>query len=138
MKEMSKRAGIELHLTSHRLRATSVTVPSNHICETRHIKSITGDKSDHAVESYNERPSMEQQQKMSLVLSDFIGKASSGGATSVQGKENEVQQQCRPIPEEFPLQEPRKAVLAENHFSTSSTSVLQHSDQGSFSQYFLP
>ena len=75
---------------------------------------------------------MEQQQKLSLVLSDFIGKASSGGATSVQGKENEVQQQFRPIPEEFPHQEPGKAVPVENNFSTSSTSVSQHSDQRSF------
>ena len=106
MKDMSKRAGIELHHTNHCLRAMSVTVPCNHICETRHIKSITGDKSDHAVESYNERPSMKQQQQMSLVLSDLL-----------QGKENEVQQQCRPIREEFPLQEPGKAVLAENNFS---------------------
>ena len=136
MKEMSKRTGIEPHLTNHCLRATSVTVPSNHIREARHIKSITGDMSDQAVESYNERPSIEQQQKNSLVLSDFIRKASSGGATLVQGKENKVQQQCRPIPEEFPHQEPGKAVPVENNFSTSSTSVSQHSDQGSFLQYF--
>ena len=77
MEEMSKRAGIEPYLTNHCLRATSVTVFSNHNCETRHIKSKTGQKSDQAVESYNERPSMEQQQKMSLVLSNFIGNASS-------------------------------------------------------------
>ena len=102
MKEMSKRAGIEPHLTNHCLRATSVTVLSDHNCETRHIKSITGHKSDQAVESYNERPSVVQQQKMSLVLSDFIGNACSGGATLVQGKENEIQQQCRPVPDEFP------------------------------------
>ena len=106
MKEMSKQAGIEPHLTNHCLRATFVTVLSDHNCKTRHIKSITGHKSDQAVESYNERPSMKQQQQMSLVLSDLL-----------QGKENEVQQQCRPIREEFPLQEPGKAVLAENNFS---------------------
>ena len=136
MKEMSKQAGIEPHLTNHCLRATFVTVLSDHNCKTRHIKSITGHKSDQAVESYNERPSMEQQKMMSLVLSDFIGNASSGGATSVQGKENEVQQQCRPIPEEFPHQEPGKAVLVKNNFSTSSSSVSQHSDQRSFPRYF--
>ena len=83
--------------------------------------------SNQAVVSYNERPSMEQQQKKSLVLSDFIGNASSGGATLVQGKENEVQQQCRAIPEEYSHQEPGKAVLVENNFSTSLTSVSQHS-----------
>ena len=131
LKEMSKRAGIEPHLTNHCLRATSVTVLSDHNCEKRHIKSITGHKSDQAVESYNERPSIEQP-KMSLVLSDFIGNASSGSGTSVQGKENEIQQQCRPIPDEFPDQEPGKAVLVENNFSTSSTSVSRHCDQRSF------
>jgi len=49
---------------------------------------------------------MEQQQKMSLVLSDIIGNASSVSATSVRGKGNEIQQQCRPIPDEFSHQEP--------------------------------
>jgi len=72
MTEMSKREGIGPHLTDHCLRATSVTVLSDHDCETRHIKSITGHKSDQAVESYNERPSMEQQE-MSLALTYFIG-----------------------------------------------------------------
>ena len=136
MREMSKRAGIEPHLTNHSLRATSVTVLSDHNCETRHIKSITGHKSDQAVESYNERPSMEQQQKMSLALSDFFGNASSGIVTSVQGKENEIQQQSRPIPDEFLHQESGKTVLVENNFSTSSTSVSRHGDQRSFPQYF--
>ena len=136
MREMSKRAGIEPHLTNHCLRATSVTVLSDHNCETRHIKSITGHKSDQAVESYNERPSMEQQQKMSLALSDFFGNASFGIATSVQGKENEIQQQSRQIPDEFLHQESWKTVLVENNFSTSSTSVSRHGDQRSFPQYF--
>jgi len=92
MKEMSKRAGIEPRLTNPCLRATSVTVLSDHNSETRHIKSITGHKSDQAVVSYNKRPSMEEQQKRSLALTDFSGNASSGSATSVQGKENEIQQ----------------------------------------------
>ena len=94
MKEMSKEAGIEPHLTNQCLRATFVTVLSDHCCETRHIKSIMGHKHDQAV-SYNEWPSIEQQQKMSLLCSGFIGNASSGGVTLVQGKENAVQQQCR-------------------------------------------
>ena len=55
------------------LRATSVTVLSDQNCEMRHIKLVTGHKSDQAVESYNERHSIEQQQRMSLVLSEFIG-----------------------------------------------------------------
>jgi len=66
---MSKRAGIEPHLANHTLRATSVTLLSDHNYGTRHNKSTTGLKSD---QSYNERPSMKQQQKMSLVVSYFM------------------------------------------------------------------
>ena len=72
---------------------------------------------------------------MSPALSHFIGNASSGNTTSVQGKENETQLQCRPIPDEFPHQELGKTVPVKNSFSTSSTSV-SHSDPRNFPQYF--
>lgn len=73
---------------------------------------------------------MEEQQKMPLVLSHFIGNTS-----SVHGKGNEIQQQCRPIPDEFPHHAPGRAVLLENNFSKSATSV-SHGDQKSFPHYF--
>ena len=72
MKSMSSRAGIQPHLTNHCLRATSVTVLSDRNCETRHIRSVTGHKSDQSIESYNERPSLEQQRMMSNVLSTLL------------------------------------------------------------------
>ena len=72
LKLMSSRAGIQPHLTNHCLRATSVTVLSDNNCETRHIKSVTGHKSDHSIESYNDRPSLDQQKKMSEALSSFL------------------------------------------------------------------
>ena len=77
LKNMSRRAGIEPHLTNHCLRPTAVTVLSDHNCETRHIKSVTGYRSDQAVESYNDRPSIVQQKKMSHVLSDFVSAGAS-------------------------------------------------------------
>lgn len=113
-----KRAGTEPHLTNHCLRSTSVTLLSDHDCETRHIKYTTGLYADQAVDSFIERSSMEEQQKMPLVLSHFIGNTS-----SVHGKGNEIQQQCRPIPDEFPHHAPGRAVLLENNFSKSATSV---------------
>ena len=135
MKQMSKRAGIKPHLTNHCLRATSVTVLSDHNCDTRHIKSITGHKSDQAVESYNERPSIEQQQKMSFALSDFIGDGSLCSSASVE-KENDIDEQSRRhIQCQMPQQSQQgnaKTVLVENNFSTASVS---HGDQ-SFPQYF--
>ena len=72
LKLMDSRAGIQPHLTNHCLRATSVTILSDNNCETRHIKSVTGLKSDHSIESYNDRPSLGQQKKMSEALSSFL------------------------------------------------------------------
>ena len=71
MKDMSKRAGIQPYLTNHCLRATSVTILSDRDCEVRHIKAVTGHKSDSSIESYNQRPSLEQQERMPSIRSDF-------------------------------------------------------------------
>ena len=71
MKGMSKRAGIQPYLTNHCLRATAVTILSDHDCEVHHIKAVTGHKSDSSIESYNQRPSLEQQERMSSTLSNF-------------------------------------------------------------------
>ena len=63
---------LQPHLTNDCVRATSVTVLSDSNRETRHIGSVTGHKSDQSIESYNERPSLEQQRMMSNVLSTFL------------------------------------------------------------------
>jgi len=48
IKMMSKKAGIEPHLTNHCVRATAVTVLADHNVEARHIKvkAVTGHRSD--------------------------------------------------------------------------------------------
>ena len=71
LKEMSKKAGIVPHLTNHCLRATSITVLSDADCESRHIRFVTGHKSDETIKSYNYWPSFRQQRRMSNMLSDF-------------------------------------------------------------------
>ena len=68
--ELSSR--IKPHLRNHCLKATSVTILSDNNCETTHIKSATGHKSDHSSESCNDRPSVDQQKKMSEALSSFL------------------------------------------------------------------
>ena len=88
LKSMSKRAGIDPYLNNHCLRGTSVTVLSDSDCETRHIKAITGHKSDQSVESYNERPSLNQQHKMSRILSNFVLNSNDGSHPSTQNMEN--------------------------------------------------
>ena len=72
MKKMSQKAGIEPHLTNHCVRATAVTVLSDHNVEARHIKAVTGHKSDQSIESYNARASFQQKENMSNILSHFV------------------------------------------------------------------
>ena len=71
MKTMSLAASIIPHLTNHCVRATSVTVLSDHNVETRHIKVVTRHKSTTSIESYNTRPSLQQKEDMSNILSRF-------------------------------------------------------------------
>ena len=72
MKNMSTSAGIAPHLTNHCVRATSVSVLSDHNIEARHIKTVTGHKSDNSIESYCSRASFQQKENMSSILSGFI------------------------------------------------------------------
>ena len=49
-----------------------MTVLSDNNYDTRHIKSVTGHKTDNSIESYNDRLSLHQQKKMSAALSSFL------------------------------------------------------------------
>ena len=80
MKTMSTAAGISPHLTNHCVRATAVTVLSDRNVEARHIKTVTGHKSDSAIESYSARASFPQRENMSNILSGFV----SGEESSLQ------------------------------------------------------
>ena len=111
LKLMSSRAGIQPHLTNHCLRATSVTVLSDNNYETRHIKSVTGHKSDSSIESYNDRPSLDQQKKMSEALSSFLH---GHGATSAD-KENTAERQLTTSPSATEIQVSPASVLVQHN-----------------------
>ena len=70
---MSLIAEINPPLSNHCVRATSVTILSDAKVETQHIKCITGHKSDTSIESYSTKPSFQQKEKMSAILSSFVG-----------------------------------------------------------------
>ena len=136
LKNMSSRTGIEPHLTNHCLRVTAVTVLSDHNCETRHIKSVTGHRSGQAVESYNDRLSKEQQKKMSHVLSDFVsaGATEASPSTSVSVEdEKENERKCDGQQDRQAQSE--ETVLVQNQF-VSHTEVRQ-SERRSFPQVFF-
>ena len=72
IKKISTAPGIVPHLTNHCVRATSVTVLSDCNVEARHIKAVTGNKSNMSIESYSARASFEQKEKMSGTLNSFV------------------------------------------------------------------
>ena len=72
LKITTTRAEIFPYLRNHSLRATTVTVLSSNNIETRKIKAVTGHRSDTSVESYCERPTLDQFKDMSNALSLYI------------------------------------------------------------------
>ena len=70
MKAMSLAASFIPHLTNDCVRATSVTVLSDHNIETRNQE--TAHKSTTSIESYNVRASLQQKENMSNILSLFV------------------------------------------------------------------
>ena len=69
---MSKKAGLSTHFTSHCIRATSVTILKAAGLENSRVRSVTGRKSDASIESYNERPTIQQQVQSSAIVSNFV------------------------------------------------------------------
>ena len=99
MTEMSKRAGIEPHLTNHCQRATSFTVLSDNNCDTRHevwhgswvLQRVAFDGT--TTEDVTRSQCYHWQRGLLVVPLQCRGTA----------------QECRPIPDEFLYQEPGKA-----------------------------
>ena len=82
LRNMSERAGILLYCTNHSLRATTVTILSSNNVETQKIKAVTGHRSDTSIESYCERPTLNQFKHMSSTLSHFVHGEESTTTTS--------------------------------------------------------
>ena len=97
---MSTAAGISPHLTNHCMKATAVTVLSDRNVEARHLKAVTGHKSDSAIESYSARVSFPQKENMSNILSGFVsGEESSLQPPAIQNRSNvQIQMQNKNYP----------------------------------------
>ena len=69
---MSKKAGLSTHFTSHCIRSTSVAILKAAGPENSRVRSVTGHKSDASIESYHERPTIQQQVQSSAIVSNFV------------------------------------------------------------------
>ena len=118
LRKMTERAGVEPYLTNHSLRATTVTVLSAKNVETRQIKAITGHKSDTSIQSYCERPTINQFKQMSAALTSFIhGEESppiSGEVTGFQGAPSSVPTHHPSVDQRPPLSRHDENFLSSN------------------------
>ena len=107
LKSMTQRAGISPHLTNHSLRATTVTVLASNNVETRQIKAVTGHRSDNSIQSYCQKPTLDQFKQMSSALTAFVnGEAEKNvqgeAEENVQGEAKEIQSEGLHVVNEMP------------------------------------
>jgi hypothetical protein len=122
LRNMSERAGISPYYTNHSLRATTVTVLSSNNVETRKIKAVTGHRSDTSIQSYCERPTLNQFKHMSSTLSSFVdGKANTASCLSSSSSTSTVGP-CQLLAENGPTVENSTQSFA---FGTNQPNILQ-------------
>lgn len=69
MKELSKAATLSQVYANHCIRATAITLWSDAGLSNRHVMTLSGNMTENSLESYNARPSWQQLQVCSDVLS---------------------------------------------------------------------
>ena len=75
IKIFSKAANLSKIYTNHSVRATAITLWSDAGLSNRHIMSLSGHRNENALRSYNTRPSSQQLQLYSNVLSTALNSA---------------------------------------------------------------
>ena len=124
MKKMTSKAGIVPHLTNHCIRATTVTVLGEENIEARRIRAVTGHKCDAIIDSYNSRPSLQQFQQMSNIISSFVSGQEERASTASTATPTASEAQAAPVP----LREANQQFhLSQQHFQQ-----VQQQPHGSF------
>ena len=98
MKKMTFKVVIVPHLTNHCIRATTVTVLGEENIEARRIRAVTGHKSDANIDSYNSRPSLQQFQKMSNIISSSVSGQEERASTNSTATPTASDAQAAPVP----------------------------------------
>ena len=83
MKELSLSAKLSKVYTNHSVRATAITLWSNAGLLNRHIIAISGHRNEQSLQNYNSRPSSDQLQQCSSVLSQALNP---GPANQIQNQ----------------------------------------------------
>ena len=88
MKILRKAANLSKIYTNHSVRATAITLWSDAGLSNRHIMSLSGHRNENSIRSYNTRPSSQQLQLCSNVLSTALNSADQHLATFAPSESN--------------------------------------------------
>ena len=81
---MSRKAGLSTHFTSHCTRTIAVTILKAAGLDNSRVRSVTDHKSDASIESYRERPTIQQQVQSTAIVSNFVAPVAASRAVAVQ------------------------------------------------------
>ena len=128
---MSKKAGLCIHFTSHCIRATSVAILKAAGLENSRVRSVTGHKSDASIESYHERPTIQQQVQSSAIVSNFVAPVQAGQAFALQ---NTAQQSRTPLEalQQNQSQNEVRCFNQQSNVGAQQTNAAQNFSSGTF------
>ena len=127
---MSKKAGLSTHFTSHCIRATSVTILKAAGLENSRVRSVTGHKSDASIESYHERPTIQQQVESSAIASNFGAPVAASQVVAVQ---NTAQSRSPlAVPQQNQSQDEIRCFSQQSNVGAQQNNAAQNFSLGSF------
>lgn len=128
---MSKKAGLSTHFTSHCIRATSVTILKAAGLENSRVRSVTGHKSDASIESYNERPTIQQQVQSSAIVSNFVAPAKASQANAPVRVTAQSRSPLRAL-QQNQSQDEIRSINQQSNVGAQQTNAAQNFSSGTF------
>ena len=128
---MSKKAGLSTHFTSHCIRAASVTILKAAGLDNSRVRSVTGHKSDASIESYNERPTIQQQVQSTAIISNFVAPVKASQATALPRVTAQSRSPLRAL-RQNQNQEEICCINQQSNVSAQQTNAAQNFPSGTF------
>ena len=128
---MSKKAGLSTHFTSHCIRETSVTIHKAAGLENSRVRSVTGHKRDASIESYNERPTIQQQVQSSAIVSNFVAPVKASQANALPRVTAQSRSPLRAL-QQNQSQEEIRCINQQSNVGAQQTNAAQNFSSSTF------
>ena len=128
----SKKACLSTHFTSHCILPTSGTILKAASMENSSVRIVTGHKSDASVESYSERPTIQQQVQSSAIVSNFVATVKASQANKPLRVTAQSRSPLRALQQNQSLDEIRCINQQQSNVGAQQTNVVQSFSSATF------